>query len=91
MAPIVVSLGDSDLMLDQCLKGKKLRRLFPIDQNAECRPSTGPCPLLQHFHSIHISYAVCEMGIITLTHDTFTGFFFQYENNEIPMDYSALG
>ena len=63
--PTVVSFGDSDLMLDQCLVGKKPRRVFWRDQNAD---SPGPCPLLSHFHSIHTFYTVREMGIITQTH-----------------------
>ena len=41
--------GVSDLMLDQCLKGKKLRRtVFPIDQNADAVPRL--C-VLQPFNS----------------------------------------
>lgn len=54
VAPTVVSFGDSDLMLDQRVKGKELRRVFPVDQDADA--VSGLCPLFQHLN-LHVLFA----------------------------------
>lgn len=83
IALTVVSFEGSDLFLNWCLRGKKLRRSeFPLDENADV--ALGLCPLFQ--------YLLCYLGkdINTQALATFTGLF-QQEYNVIAIGYSVLG
>lgn len=86
-APAVLSFGDSDLMLDQCLIGRKLRRVFWRDQNqTQSWTMSFASTLNIHSHFLHNLW-----NGYNYPGSWQTPWAASHENNEIPMDYSVLG